>query len=162
MKRIIRCVFSFLSVSLQKSAIALSSIIFLLNVNSCCLLFSESQDLVADGHNYPDQVENGRRFFLEFYVENPNNWTCDDYVARYVSVNFKMIKRSNGYQQVFNTASIDTLRYNTRQTVKFDVLIEGAGVNGIYDVTFTVDPDRSQEDANRDNNVDTGTIEVTD
>lgn len=131
-----------------------------INVSSCCIFSTDTADLRIVGQNFPSLVNNGDRFSLDFTVGNYSNGDCNAETTTQSIVNLKMIKRDSQVLQVNNTETLNPLENDQTQVFTFSVLIEGQGVDGIYDLYFVVDPNNTSGAGYRENDVYVSTITV--
>lgn len=138
---------------------AFAFVIFI-NISSCCIFETDDPDLRIVGQSYPPVVNNGQEFQLDFTVGNYSNGDCSAEETTQSIVNLKMINRETGYVQVNNTTTLNPLENDATQKFTFYVTIKGQGVNGIYDLIFTADPNNTTNDNYDSNNIYTGTVTV--
>lgn len=147
----------------QKSyikAIVSTAVLFVsLNIYSCCVFKTDPPDLRLVSQSFPSQVRNGHRFDLKFTVGNFSNTDCNAETTKQGVVNLKMIRDST-IIQVNNTETLNELEDSKTQEFNFSVLIEGHGVNGVYELIFTIDPNNTTGDAYRDNNTFKSSVTV--
>lgn len=131
----------------------------LILISSCCIFNTDPPDLRITGQNYPSTVNANQRFDLTFTVGNFSSGDCDAEKTTQSVVNLKLTNRTTGALQVNDTQTLNPLDNNDTQNFDFSVIIgpEGAGT---YDMVFTVDPNNTSGDADRNNNTQTGTIVV--
>lgn len=142
-----------------KLILPLSLLVLAFNFYSCCAFKTDPPDLRLTSQSFPSQVRNGQRFDLRFTVGNYSNTDCDAETTKQGVVNLKMI-RDSVVTQVNNTETLNGLEDSQAQDFFFSVLIEGQGVNGLYELVFTIDPNNTTGDAYRDNNVFKSTVTV--
>lgn len=131
----------------------------LLLISSCCIFNTDPPDLRITGQSYPSTVNANQRFDLTFTVGNFSSGDCDAEKTNQGVVNLKLTNRITGAIQVNNTETLDPLDYNETQVFNFSVII-GPENAGTYDLLFTVDPNNTTGDSDRNNNTQTGIIVV--
>lgn len=154
--RTFKSMFKKILFKLTSSAVLL---FFFINVYSCCAFKTDPPDLRLTSQSFPSQVRNGQRFDLRFTVGNFSNTDCDAETTKQGVVNLKMIKDSI-VTQVNNTETLNNLEDSQTQEFFFSVLIEGQGVNGLYELIFVIDPNNTTGDAYRENNTFRSTVTV--
>ena len=138
----------------SKAAVSLS-LIFFINIYSCCVFKTDTPDLRITGQNFPASASVNQTFNLSFTVANISDGECDAEKTNSSLVNLRMINRQSGHVQVNNTATLNQLENNQAQTTPFSVNI---GTAGTYDLTFIVDPNNTSGQANRNNDTLRGVV----
>lgn len=129
--------------------------ILILNIYSCCLFKTDSPDLRITGQNVPPSAGVSQTFSMSFTVSNISAGECDAAKSNSSAVNLKMVNRASGFVQVNNTYEMNPLENNSSQTFPVTANI---GTAGTYDLTFTVDPNNTSGESNRNNNTYTAVV----
>ncbi|MDZ4710771.1 MAG: CARDB domain-containing protein [bacterium] len=132
-------------------------IFFAISFSACCVFKTDNPDIRIIGQNFPSTAGVGRTFSLSFTVTNKSDGDCDASTTNVSSVNLKMVNRATNVPQVNNNVTMNALANDAQQVFPFTVNIETAGT---YDMTFTVDPNNTSGEVNRNNNTFTGVIIV--
>lgn len=127
----------------------------LLLLSSCCIFKTDNPELRITSQSFPGSANANSTFTVSFTVANISSGECDAATSNTSSVNLKMVNRATGYLQVNNNTTLNQLSNEQFQTINNTVNI---GTPGTYDLTFTVDPNNTSGETNRNNNVFTGVI----
>lgn len=118
-------------------------------------------DLKLSAQIYPSSANINQSFQLSFTVVNNSTDDCPAMVSTPCQVNLKMIKRGETEPQVNNYENLDGLADSQTKLFNFTVTVGPTPFGpGNYDLTFTIDPFNTSNDAIRDNNVLTSVIIV--
>ena len=131
------------------------SFLLMFLISSCCVFKTDSPDLRQTGQNFPSSANANQTFSLSFTVANISSGECDASTTNQSSVNLKMVNSMTGFLQVNNTYTLNPLDNNGSQTINATVNI---GTAGTYNLTFTIDPNNTSGQSNRQNDIYTATI----
>ncbi|MEO8665469.1 MAG: hypothetical protein ABI462_08220, partial [Ignavibacteria bacterium] len=96
-------------------------------------------------------------FSLSFTVANITSEECDAETSNQSSCVLKMVNNATGFLQVNNSYTLNALANNASQTINATVNI---GTAGTYTLTFTIDPNNTAGQSNRQNDIYTGTVVI--
>lgn len=117
-------------------------------------------DLKLSSQDFPSSASVNQTFQLKFTVVNNSTDQCAAQTTSPSQVNLKMVKRETGVVQVNDFENLDRLSDKQSQLFTFNVIIGPDPGPGIYDLTFTIDPDRRSNDAVPENNVFTSVVTI--